>query len=157
KVADGKPAFTPLTEAVRGQLQALVGGSRSLSEELLEQLLRQRRILVIVDHLSEASPAARAAVCPALADFPAHALLVTSRADEAVDGVPRRTVQPSRIEGNHLAAFMEAYLTGRFKRQLFDDAAYFEGCRRLALLSGSKAITLLLAKLFAEQMIAARE
>src|SRR5262249_10805928 len=48
KVAEGKPAFQALTEAVRGQVQALIGDRVTLSEQLLEHLLRQRRILVIV-------------------------------------------------------------------------------------------------------------
>jgi HEAT repeat protein len=157
RAADGKPAFLALTEAVRGQLQALIGGAAPLAGELLEQLLLRRRILVLVDHLSEASAAARAAVHPGHADFPALALVVTSRTEEALDGVPKSTLQPLRIEGNRLSSFMEAYLVQRGKRQLFDDAEYFEACRGLSLLAGARPITALLAKLYAEQMIARKE
>jgi HEAT repeat protein len=154
---DKQPAFRPLTEAVRGQLQTLTGAAAPLSEELLDRLLRRRRILVIVDHFSEAGAAARAAVRPGQPDFPAHALVVTSRGEEALDGVPTSVVQPLRIEGNRLSSFMEAYLVRRGQRQLFDDAEYFEGCRRLSLLAGSGEITSLLAKLYAEQMIARKQ
>jgi hypothetical protein len=135
----------------------LFGGATPLSGELVEHLLRRRRILVIVDHLSEVSAAARSAVRPGHADFPAHALVVTSRGEEVLDGVPRSVVQPLRIEGNRLSSFMEAYLVRRGKRQLFDDAEYFEACRRLSLLAGARVITPLLARLYAEQMIARKE
>ena len=40
----------PLLEAIRGQLNVLVGAETSVAEELVEQLLRKRRLLVIVDH-----------------------------------------------------------------------------------------------------------
>jgi HEAT repeat protein len=157
KTAEGQPAFAALTQAVRGQLQALIGEASPLPEELLDHLLRRRRILVIVDHLSEVATAAREAVRPGHAEFPAHALVVTSRSEEVLDGVPKSVVQPLRIEGNRLSSFMEAYLVQRDKRQLFDDAEYFEACRRLSLLAGAREITVLLAKLYAEQMIARKE
>jgi len=52
---------------------------------------------------------------------------------------------------------MEAYLTQRGKRDCFDDVEYFEACRRLSAMVGERDITVLLAKLYAEQMIAAKE
>jgi hypothetical protein len=157
QVAEGKPACSALTEAVRGQLQALIGAAAALPGEFLEQLLRQRRVLVVVDHFSEVGPEARAAFRPGHADFSAHALVVTSRSDETLDGVPRAVVQPLRVEGNRLSSFMEAYLVRRGKRQIFDDAEYFDSCRGLSLLAGARPITTLLAKLYAEQMIARKE
>jgi cation transport regulator ChaB len=52
---------------------------------------------------------------------------------------------------------MEAYLQKRGKRILFDDTEFFEGCKRLSMMVGERDITVLLAKLYAEQMIAAKE
>jgi hypothetical protein len=52
---------------------------------------------------------------------------------------------------------MEAYLTQREKRQLFDDVEYFAACGRLSLMVGGRKITVLLAKLYAEQLIDAKE
>ena len=49
KVADGKL----LAEAIRGRLQDLVAEPEPIAGELLLHLLRQRCILVIVDHLSQ--------------------------------------------------------------------------------------------------------
>ena len=52
---------------------------------------------------------------------------------------------------------MDAYLTQQGKRELFDDPEYFEVCRKLSLMVGEKDITVLLAKLYADQLVAAKE
>ncbi len=49
KVNEGKD---PFREAIRGQLQALVDSAEPLSDDFIEKLLRQRRVLVIVDRTS---------------------------------------------------------------------------------------------------------
>ncbi|GAX41682.1 hypothetical protein NIES4075_26790 [Tolypothrix sp. NIES-4075] len=147
----------PLTEAICGQLQALIGEAEPIAEELLAHLLRQRRILVIVDHLSEMSEATRKQIRPGDPDFTANALIVTSRLEEKLDEIPKTTIKPLRVAGDRLSSFMEAYLTQRGKRNLFDDPEYFDACRRLSLMVGRRNITVLLAKLYAEQMIATKE
>jgi hypothetical protein len=146
-----------LVEAIRGQLQPLIEAAYPVPADLLEQLLRQRRILVIVDHLSEMSEATRDLIRPERADFPAGALIVTSRIEEKLDGVPRTALAPLRVEWNRLSTFMEAYLTQRGKRDRFKDSEYFDACGRLSKMVGDRKITVLLAKLFAEQMISAKE
>ena len=153
-VAQGRP---PFIEAIRGQLQALVGETEPISPELLERLLRQQHILVLVDHFSEMSEATRREIRPGHPDFPVNALVVTSRIEEPLDGVPKSTIKPLRIEGNRLSSFMEAYLRQRGKRDLFDDLEYFDACRRLSLMAGQRNITVLLAKLYAELLISAKE
>jgi len=147
----------PLTEAICGQLQALIGEAEPIADELLAHLLRQRRILVIVDHLSEMSEATRKQIRPGDPDFTANALIVTSRLEEKLDEIPKTTIKPLRVAGDRLSSFMEAYLTQRGKRNLFDDPEYFDACRRLSLMVGQRNITVLLAKLYAEQMIAIKE
>ncbi|MBV6625602.1 MAG: HEAT repeat domain-containing protein [Rivularia sp. (in: Bacteria)] len=142
-----------LTETVAGQLQILIGESQAIPKELVEKLLRQRRILVIIDHLSEMSEATRKQIRPASPGFPANALIVTSRLEESLDNVPKTTIKPLRVAGNQLSSFMEAYLNQRGKRHLFNDAEYFDACKRLSLMVGNRNITVLLAKLYAEQMI----
>src|SRR5262249_2363352 len=128
-----------LLAAVRGQLQALTGDAEPISEELLRHLLRRQRILVIVDHYGELSTAFHADH----ADFPVAALVIAARRDEALVGVPKTVLQPLRIEGSTLSAFLEGYLTQRGQRQSFDAPEYFEACRRLALLAGRSPITAL--------------
>ncbi|AFY52766.1 HEAT repeat-containing protein [Rivularia sp. PCC 7116] len=149
-VAEGEH---PFTETVAGQLQILIGESQAIPQELVEKLLRQRKILVIIDRLSEMSEATRKQIRPASPGFPANALIVTSRLEESLDNVPKTTIKPLRVAGNQLSSFMEAYLYQRGKRHLFNDAEYFDACKRLSLMVGKRNITVLLAKLYAEQMI----
>jgi HEAT repeat protein len=144
-------------EAVRGGLQVLLSKSKAPSPELTEHLLRNKRILVIADHLSEMKEETRQVINPGLVDFPAAALIVTSRIDERLEGVPKVTIKPLRIEGNRLSSFMEAYFILRDKRQLFDDLEFFDACRRLSLLVRERDITVLLAKFYADQMVTAKE
>ena len=151
RVPEGKD---PLREAIRGQLQALVDSAEPLSDDFIEKLLRQRRVLVIVDRLSELSDATRQEIRPGHPDFPANALIVTSRVEENLDNVPKTLVRPMRIEGNRLSSFLEAYLNQSNKRELFTDSEYFDACSQLSKMVGQRNITVLLAKLYAEQLIA---
>jgi hypothetical protein len=147
----------PFIEAIRGELGALVNAESPVHENLLLQLLKRRRILVIVDHLSEMNEATRKAVRPHAPDFQVNALIVTSRIEENLGGVPKTALQPLRIEGDYISDFMGAYLRQRSKRALFKDPEYFRACERLSLMVGDRKITVLLAKLYAEQMISAKE
>ncbi|MBD2080173.1 hypothetical protein [Leptolyngbya sp. FACHB-17] len=53
---------------------------------------------------------------------------------------------------------MDAYLTAKGKRNLFEDDQYFEYLRRLSLIvTDAREITLLFAKLYADLMIAVAE
>jgi len=154
KVAEGKQ---PFIEAIRGQLQDLTDTAEPISEELLEQLLKQRRILVIVDHLSEMSEQTQTAIRPEMPDFPVNALLVTSRLEEPLGQVTKTAIKPLRIAGNRLSSFMESYLTQRQKRDLFSDTEFFNACIQLSTIAGERNITILLAKLYADQIIAKKE
>ena len=151
KVNEGKD---PFREAIRGQLQALVDSAEPLSDDFIEKLLRQRRVLVIVDRMSELSDATRREIRPGHPDFPANALVVTSRVEEKLDNVPKTLMRPMRIEGNRLSSFLEAYLTQCNKRDLFTDSEYFDACSQLSKMVGQRNVTVLLAKLYAEQLIA---
>lgn len=147
----------PFTDAILGQLNDELGqDTEPISAKLLEQLLRKQRILVIVDHLSEMSAETRELIRPEMPDCPANALLITSRTREVLGHVVKTTIQPLRIEGNHLSSFMDAYLRERGKRELFPDPEFFDACRHLSQIVDRGNITLLLAKLYAEQMIASK-
>ncbi len=154
KVAEGKQ---PFIEAIRGQLQDLTDTAEPISEELLEQLLKQRRILVIVDHFSEMSEQTQTAIRPEMPDFPVNALLVTSRLEEPLGRVTKTAIKPLRIAGNRLSSFMESYLSQRQKRDLFSDTDFFNACIQLSTIAGDRNITVLLAKLYADQLIAKKE
>ena len=144
----------PLLEAIRGQLNVLVGAETSVAEELVEQLLRKRRLLVIVDHLSEMTDITRAKIRPQDPTFAVNALVVTSRLEDDLKGPGKICLQPLRVEGNRLSKFIDGYLEWLGKRDLLEDEEYFEACRQLTRLVGEREITVLLARLYAEQLLA---
>jgi hypothetical protein len=84
---DGSPFINTVSE----KLQIL--DLEPPPEEVLLQLLRRKRLLVIVDGLSELNEETRTIIRPASPDFPAHALLVTSRKEETMGGVRRTMIK----------------------------------------------------------------
>jgi HEAT repeat protein len=143
--------------AVGRQLQHLTDQANPIPEELLDRLLRQRRILVVVDHLSEMSEETRKQIDPQQHKFPANAFIATSRLEETLGGINKTIIKPLRIRRDRLSPFMEAYLTHRGKSDLFTDSEFHDACRRLTEMVGERDLTLLLAKLYAEQLIIAKE
>jgi len=146
-----------LTEVIRGQLKNLTGEDEAPNQEMVRHLLKRKRVLVIADGLSELNESTRNKIRPVDPEFAANALIVTSRLEETLDGITKTTLHPMRIQGNRLASFMEAYLLQRGKRALFDDAEFFNDCGKLSVMVGDRDTTVLLAKLYAEQMIASKE
>lgn len=150
---DGKNAFT---EAIRGQLRELIGMPNAIPEEILLQLLRKRRVLVIVDSLSELDDATRLTVRPAQPDFPVAALIVTSRADDDLRGVTKTIIKPLKLKSDRLSSFMDRYLEQRGSRESFTDEEYFESCRNLSQIIRNRDITAMIAKMYVELMIASK-
>lgn len=151
--ADGKSAFI---ETIRGHLRELIGEPDEIPEELLLQLLRKRRVLVIVDSLSELDEWTRRIVKPAQADFPVAALIVTSRVDDVLGGAAKTIIKPLRLNKDRLSFFMDRYLERRGK-QFETDEELFESCRNLSQLIAERDITALIAKMYAELKIASKE
>ena len=123
----------------------------------LSQSWRQRRVLLIVDSLSELNEFTGQSVRPAQPDFPAAALIITSRIDEYLGGASEAILRPFRLQSDRLSEFMDGYLRQWGKRSLFNDPAYFTACGRLSEIVRDREITVLIAKLCAEQMIAVKE
>lgn len=144
---------TLLTEVIRGQLKELLELREAPAEEMVQHLLKRKRILVIIDGLSELSDDTRNRIRPINPEFNANALVVTSRLEEPLDELSRDVLRPLRIKGGHLSTFLEAYMQKCGKRDLFDDAEFFEVCRRLSVLATDQDATVLLAKLYADQAI----
>ena len=143
--------------AVGRQLQDVTDQANPIPVELLERLLRHRRVLVIVDHLSEMSEGTRKLIDPGQKGFPVNAFVVTSRLEEKLGNIAKTEIKPLRVSGDQLSAFFHAYLSERGTRDKFKDPEFFDACRRLSEMVGDRDITLLLAKLYAEQLIAAKE
>lgn len=142
---------------IRDQLRVLVDETDSIPLELLRQLLKKQRVLVIIDSLSEMDETTRADILLGIIGLPVNATIITSRLNETLNGLPKNIIRPLRIEGNRLSNFMHAYLSGLEKRDLFDDEEFFDACRQLSLIVGDRDVTALLAKLYAEQIIAIKE
>jgi hypothetical protein len=90
-----------------------------------------------------------------LATFPAKALVITSRLDKSLGGVPKTILRPLRIEADRLLGFMQAFVRWRLDKSEdpFVDDEYAAACDRLRRMVGQRNITVLLARLYAEQMI----
>ncbi|MEG5059839.1 HEAT repeat domain-containing protein [Microcoleus sp. A2-C5] len=159
KVAEGK---NPFFEAIRGQLKSITNHPTPISEELLQKLLQQRRILVIADHFSEMAETTQKEIDPNAADFPINALVVTSRLDSTMSKANKNTLHPLRIEGSELSAFMEKYLDKLGKLNLFNGSQFHYACGDLAKLLEEiriqgRSTTVLFAKLYADVLVAKME
>ena len=147
-----------LQTRVLRQLQELIAESRLPSNGLVEELLREGRLLLIVDGLSERDGNTLQEVKNSR-----HAiarLLLTSRGDEQellkeFPGVVR--LEPPRLRGADLFQFVENYLTAKKGQYKFSDDELFEVCDQLLDTAGDREITPLLAKLYIEMLIAGKD
>lgn len=80
----------PFTRTVRDKLQF---DEEATSAELVTRLLKRQRVLVIVLGFSELNQPTQSTIQPGNADFPANALVVTSRAEEALDGASMAVIR----------------------------------------------------------------
>ncbi|MFN9621278.1 MAG: HEAT repeat domain-containing protein [Cyanobacteriota bacterium] len=145
-----------LLGSILGHLKLLTREDSPISLELLENLLRRRRVMVIVDHLSEMNEVTRKAIDPDNPVFAVNALVVTSRQKDILGKVNMLTIKPLRIMGNRLSSFMEAYLVKQGKRELFTDSEFFDACSHLSRMVGQREVTAMLATLYAKQLISAK-
>lgn len=143
-VPDGGLTPEALIGCVKGHLCALVGSPGDISENLVQQLMRRSRLLIIADDVP---------VQPSTADFPAAALVVTSRQKLPLGGIPLVEIEPQRISANHLSTFLDAYLTAKMARAKLSDSDFFAACQHLSAIVRDRSITALLGKLYAEQLI----
>jgi HEAT repeat protein len=148
-------ADTSLLAIIRNQLTALIDAVEPPGDQLIRELLKRKRLLVIVDSLSEMTEASRTNVLNGINDLRINACIFTSRTDVALN--TKTLVKPQLVRGNQLSSFMDAYLVTREKRQLFEDDEFFDACKRLTWMVANREITALLAKSYADQLIAAKE
>jgi hypothetical protein len=146
-----------LLDNIRKDLLYLTGEADRPSAELVTKLLEDRRILLVMDGFSEMSQDKRNKILHSNALFSARAMVTTSRVEEKIPGVELTRIKPMRVEGDHLSSFMEAYLVRRHKKDLFGDIEYFDYLGKLSRMVGEGQVTVLLAKLYAEQMISAKD
>lgn len=141
-----------IVATVRDKLTEAVGSDDPPSRELVLHLLKYQRVLLVVDGLSELSEDTRAGLNISLADFPANSLIVTSRS--AVEAGPIAVkIEPMRVQRDQLSPFMYAYLAKQGKGNQFRDWELRNAVDSLRVVVGDHDITVLLAKLYADQMI----
>jgi formylglycine-generating enzyme required for sulfatase activity len=146
-----------LVDRVRSWLrnQLAIATEQELALELVEALLAAKRLIPIVDHLSELTPAARDQL---LAALPAGLVLVTSRSDH--DRFPERPLSrilPQRIAVERLQAFFLDYLRRKGQDEALSDDDLMPAQAQLKRIVGDKRITVLLAQMFIDDVIANRE
>jgi HEAT repeat protein len=129
-------AAPSLVEAIRKQVSTLIGNSAEVSPGLIKQLLKQKRLLLLIDGRRQT----------------ANGVAGTILSDLATE-----VIEPLRIEADHVSEFMGAYLRERGKRDLFSDREFLEGCAGLAETVGERNITPLLARMYVDQMIVSKE
>jgi len=145
---------TAFLQAVRGELKSMVCSKNPIDLNLTVELMRKSFLLVLVDHFSELSNRSRQALNVKNPDFPANALIITSRMHESLSGVQKFSLVPQRVHGKHLTDFVDSYLRALQQRQSFSDDEYLDHCLRLTKMVGERSITPLLAKLYVDQMVA---
>lgn len=161
-------------DAIVGKLRNMIGGSERLPADLVERLLRTRRILVILDGLSEmprdlATPGNERAA-PTNPGFPAAALIVTTR-DYAPPGA-KNVLDLTKLNGENLVKFMSDSIAMASKLSPDDmprdrphvptEPELLKACARLVetvqgrrpdAAGPERFVTPLLAKLYVEQIM----
>ena len=148
-----------VADRVRSWLGSQLAGARGreveLVPELIEALLAAKRLIPIVDHLSELTPAAREQL---LAALPPGLVVVTSRCDdEGFRERPLSRIVPQRIAVERLQAFFLDYLRRRGQGEALSDDDLMPAQAQFKRIVGDKPITVLLAQMFIDDVIANRE
>lgn len=146
-----------LLAAVREKLR-ITASVDDLSDELLLNLLARKRILVIIDALSEKSREMQAYVANVYGGCPAHALVLTARRKIEVTGAAQATVRPEEVTVDRLAYFLLEYLRYSKREDLFPRRKAIGLADRLLSIAEAEGkdlpLTPLLIVLFVRQAIA---
>jgi formylglycine-generating enzyme required for sulfatase activity len=141
-----------VAQKVRGWLGDHLGEPPGL--ELVEALLRGRRLVPILDHVSELAPAARQRL---LAGLPPGLVLATSRSEEdSWTGRALSQIKPRPIALDRLQTFFVEYLKAGGRGELLRDDELVPAQNQLRRIVGDKPITALLAQMFIDDVIANR-
>jgi HEAT repeat protein len=144
-----------LVDAVEAKLRAQLGNPAGLSRPLLKQLLKKRRVLVIVDAVDHMNDKSRAEVRASIAQDTMNMVVVTSGEVEDL-GAPAAHVQTLPVPADQLAMFLDDYLRQRGVRERFGDAEWpglLVGLSNLLQGGGGSAAVV---KMYADLMIAAK-
>jgi formylglycine-generating enzyme required for sulfatase activity len=144
-----------LGQRVQHQLEQSIG-SGQLDQELVEAMLRHKRLLPIVDHFSEMPEAARQQLRDTL---PAGLSIITTRRSDT-DGFVERPVTlitPLQISTDRLQSFFLEYLTEQGLNDRLNDNELGPAQNQLRRIVGDKPISVMLAQMFIFDVISKRE
>jgi photosystem II stability/assembly factor-like uncharacterized protein len=149
-----------LVAAVTGQLTAMVG-PHEVDPDLVRELLRNKRLLVIVDALSERSLDTQKHVQSIHQVAAINAIVVTTRQPPDFGVTPVTQLWPEPVTVGKLVYFLTEYLRRVGAEDLFPGREVLQLADRLLALveAGGKrpAITPLLIRLFIDQALALRK
>jgi hypothetical protein len=130
---------------------------------MVRVMLERRRLLVILDHFSELGDESRRRLDPSGDDFPSAWAIVTSRRQGRFGGKGVLQLEPQRLEAARLWPFFDVYLmtVREAEKEDWDDGLLERATSRLreitaGLLDKQRTITVLLAKLYIEVLLAER-
>jgi len=151
------PGYQLFLNAIAHELAVLADLPLPPSDDWVERLLVGGRILLITDDLAEADAAMQSVLGITGGGCHANALVVTSRDEHALRGTQSAMLEPVRLEGESVDAFVSGYLESRNKRQLFPGTSLSEACGQLRGIAAKRSVTVLMAKLYADLMVSRRE
>jgi HEAT repeat protein len=156
--------FTNQGEDAEGQFITRVGNLvRVLTDErvalsagLIKQLLQRRRLVVLIDGLSEMRDEPRKVIFAGINNIPVNASIITSRSPDLPTSLNKNIIKPLRLDKEQLLSIIVPYLQerGLGKSELFKDYNLEKIRRRLSDIIGGRELTTLLAKLYMELIIA---
>jgi HEAT repeat protein len=156
KGGDNSSSFKNLIEVARGQLQNLMRAPEPLSQDVINALLKRPSILLVTHDLSEKNSATRDQIRPDLPDFPANALLVTSRTEDSLGEVMKTTIRPLMIGADQYQSFLEKYVSEVDESAQFGQEDYSAAADQFRRIIGDKSVPVSMAKLHAQRTIASR-
>ncbi len=132
----------------------------SIDEELLKVLLQKKRILVIIDHVSELdAEGTYPKIARTLTETPIKALILTSRPENKDLGRKPTKLKALEIKQDKLSGFINAYLkrkareSGKTEQDL-KDSDFYQSCQKLSDMVADtlRSTTVLLARMYADEI-----
>ena len=155
--ADSLKGDALLLNVIGRYVQQLKGEAKPPSDDLLRNLLEKKRLLLIVDGLSELDKPTRDLFLSDGVALPINALIVTSRAKEKVPTTKSAILQTRLVGFDQVAGFLQKYLTQCGKPHLFTDSQLSADLAQFYHLVGQREITVLPARLYVDYLIDAKE
>jgi HEAT repeat protein/DNA replication protein DnaC len=142
-------------KAIGEEIKKITDGENKISDALQKALLRKKRILLIVDGLSELDETTKQQI---VNNTEINAVIYTSRNDEIKDIAKIETNNVADESLYHfISTYIEKFIENLAEKPQFQNNEIHEYCANLSKLVGEKGISVLLAKLYAEQLVAKKE